>query len=135
MIADYQFYQDEYYGDILTQEEFEKYATRADSYLEQLTMGRYDDDGLSEDIVTAVKMAECAIAEQCAMEAKQSLAIYESLGAGTLASESVGAHSVSYRSGAEIKQASMAEIKAIVNRYLGMTGLLYRGIPCIRRIP
>lgn len=134
MIADYQFYQDEYFGDILTQEEFDKYATRADSYLEQLTMGRYDDPALPEEVIKAVKMAECAIAEQCAMEAKQSLAIYESMGAGTLASESVGAHSVSYRSGAEIKQASAAEIQALVNRYLGMTGLLYRGIPCIRRI-
>ena len=135
MIADYQFYQDEYFGDILTQEDFDKYATRADSYLEQLTMGRYDDPSLPADIVKAVKMAECAIAEQCAIEAKQSLAIYESMGAGTLASESVGAHSVSYRSGAEIKQASAAEIKSIAYRYLGMTGLLYRGIPCIRRIP
>ena len=134
MIADYGFYRDSYYGDFLTSDEFPKYATRADSYLEQLTMGRYDDEHLPEKVVTAVKMAECAIADQCKTEEVQKFAIAESLGAGTLASESVGAHSVSYRSGAEIKQSSEAEIRTIVDRYLGMTGLLYRGISCIRRI-
>ena len=134
MIADYSFYQDEYFGDMLTEEEFTKFATRGDSYLEQLTMGRYDDEGLPEATLKAVKMAECAIAEQCALEAKQSLAITESLGVGTLASESVGAHSVSYRSGAEIKKASEEAIRSIAYRYLGMTGLLYRGIQCIRRM-
>lgn len=134
MIADYAFYQDNYYGDVLSYDDFPKYATRADVYLEQYTMGRYDDEGLSESVVYAVKMAECAIAEQCATAEKQTNTIYESIGAGTVASESVGAHSVSYRSGADIRAAMEAEIKAIVNRYLGMTGLLYRGISCIRRI-
>ena len=134
MIAAYNWYVYEYRGDILNKEEFDKFATRGDSYLEQLTMGRYDDDGLPESTIKAVKMTECAIAEQCAREEAQSLEIASSLGAGTLASESVGAHSVSYRSAAEIQKASEEAIRSIVYRNLGMTGLLYRGITCIRRI-
>lgn len=131
MIADYEFYLSVYMSDVLNYDEFVKYGIRADAYLEQATMGRYDDPELPESVVNAVKMAECAITEQCATAGKQSIALADST--GVLASESVGAHSVSYRSGAEIRQAADAEIKAIITRYLGMTGLLYRGIPCILR--
>ena len=135
MIADFTFYTGTYYGDIIENDiEYAKFATRADAYLEQYTMGRYDDQNLPEDVVTAVKMAQCAVAEVCKSADVQKAAIAESMGAGTLASETVGAHSVSYRSGADIKASAEMEIQSLINRYLGMTGLLYRGISCIRRI-
>ena len=65
MIADYEFYRETYYGDQLTAENYPKYASRADSYLDELTMGRYACDRLPTETVEAVKMAECAIADLC----------------------------------------------------------------------
>ena len=65
MAADYEYYRDTYLGSLLTEENFPKYALRADSYLDLLTTGRYEKDCLPEKAVEAVKMAECAIAELC----------------------------------------------------------------------
>lgn len=127
MIADYQFYAETYMGDMLPEESFTKYANRADSYLSELTMGRYNNDSLSDSIKEAVKMAECACAEQIYI-AEQAAAVGSN---AAVASESVGRHSVSYRSGAEIQQQTAASIRQIVQRYLGITGLLYRGIPYV----
>ena len=42
MIADYAFYRDDYLGTLLTEENFPKYALRADSFLDLLTTGRYE---------------------------------------------------------------------------------------------
>ena len=65
MAADYEYYRDTYLGSLLTEENFPKYALRADSYLDLLTTGRYEKDCLPEKAAEAVKMAECAIAELC----------------------------------------------------------------------
>ena len=65
MIADYGFYRDRYFGEMLTEENFPKYASRADVWLDELTLGRYERDDLPEKAVLAVKTAECAIAELC----------------------------------------------------------------------
>ena len=40
MVADYEYYRDTYLGSLLTEENFAKYALRADSYLDLLTTGR-----------------------------------------------------------------------------------------------
>ena len=57
MAADYEYYRDTYLGSLLTEENFPKYALRADSYLDLLTTGRYEKDCLPEKAVEAVKMA------------------------------------------------------------------------------
>lgn len=132
MIADYAFYTDVYYGDVLTEDNFPKYAARADSYLESLTLGRYADDSLSASVITAVKLAECEVAEQCLLADEAATREFAAAaGDGVYASESVGAHSVTYRSGAELAAQAEARIRGIVTRRLGRFGLLYRGVSCV----
>ena len=46
---------------------------------------------------------------------------------GAVASETVGAYSVSYRSDSEVAALYKGEVSEICARYLAPTGLLYRG--------
>ena len=121
MVASYEFYRDVYFGEILTAEDFPKYATRADVYLNELTYGRYMDSSLPEATITAVKMSECAIADLCfTTEA-------ESAVSSAISKETVGDHSVTYRTGSDAAKTLSARIKETAERYLFPTGLLYRG--------
>ena len=121
MSASFDYYQQTYYGEILTAEDFPRYIKRADSYLDYITAGKVSDylgddtTGLDAAILDKVRMAAA-----------------ESASGGAIASETVGSHSVSYRSGFETAQAAESELYNIANRYLAWTGLLYRGIPCTR---
>ena len=124
--ADYNFYVNDFHGDVIAGEDFDKYASRASDYLDYITMGKaqsYDDTN------DALAKACCAVAEQI------DLADSVGVAAGMVASETVGSHSVSYRSGAEMKASLDASMLNAAQMYLLPTGLLYRGVPCIRRIP
>ena len=121
MVADYSFYTGEYYGKLLSSEEFPEYATRADAWLSELTFGRYSSPDLSESQLQAVKMAECAVADlwyQIQTEQASNPAISK---------ETVGSHSVTYRTEAEAASGLAARIYDAAARYLMTTGLLYRG--------
>ena len=121
MVADYSFYTGEYYGKLLSSEEFPEYATRADAWLSELTFGRYSSPDLSESQLQAVKMAECAVADlwyQIQTEQASNPAISK---------ETVGSHSVTYRTGTEAASGWAARIYDTAARYLLTTGLLYRG--------
>ena len=130
MIADYEFYRENYYGDQLTEENFPKYATRADAHLDELTMGKYACDRLPAETVEAVKMAECAIADLCLNLEQAEL---QSDAAWKVEGEKVGNHSVTYRNSAEIAQQTQKQIRAAAARYLLRWGLLNRSIPCMHR--
>ena len=121
MIATFDFYQTEYFGKLLSSEEFPEYATRADAWLSELTYNRYASPDLSESQLHAVKMAECAVADlwyQLQTEQASNPAISK---------ETVGSHSVTYRTGAEAAAGLAARIYDTAARYLMTTGLLYRG--------
>lgn len=133
MIADYAFYIASFYGDKIPEDSFPKYATRADAYLDELTMGRYADESLGDDIKEAVRMAECAAAEQCFqadMTAEQAAAAGTDLAA--VSSETVGEHSVHFRSAEELDRQKESSVRRVIQRYLARTGLLYRGIAHVR---
>ena len=128
--ADFNFYVNEFYGTALSAENFDKYASRASDYIDYITMGKsksYDD---TDD---ALAKACCAVAEQVASADEFSSSM--SMAGGLVASETVGSHSVSFRSGAEIKASLDANMLNAAQMYLLPTGLLYRGVPCIRLIP
>jgi hypothetical protein len=132
VIANYEFYRETYFGDQLTEENFEKYATRADSFLNELTMGRYACDRLRAEDLKAVKMAECAIADLC-LNLEQ--ATLQSDAAWKVQGEKVGNHTVTYRNNADIAKQTETQIREVARRYLCYTGLLYRGIPtCTHRM-
>ena len=124
MAADFEYYRDTYLGSLLTEENFPKYALRADSYLDLLTTGRYEKDCLPEKAAEAVKMAECAIAELCLNLEQAEL---QSDAAWKVQSEKVGNHSVQFRNNAEIAEQTERQIRDTASRYLARWGLLYRG--------
>lgn len=114
--ADYGYYTDTFYGSKIPADAFDAASKRASEYLDYITMHRI------KETTETVKDACCACAEL----------IYSSNTAtdenGTeLASQSVGSWSVSYRSAAEVREAKNAELYATVQKYIGHTGLLYRG--------
>ena len=132
MIADYGFYRETYFGDLLTAENFAKYASRADAFLDELTTGRYKNDRLRAETLEAVRMAECAIADLCLNLEQAGL---QSDAAWKVQSEKVGNHTVSFRNNAEITEQTEKQIRKTAERYLGRWGLLYRGIPiCTHRM-
>ncbi len=121
MIATYEFYQTDYFGKLLSAEEFPEYATRADAWLSELTFDRYSSPDLSESQIQAVKMSECAVADlwyQLQTEQASNPSISK---------ETVGSHSVTYRTGAEAAVGLAARVYDTAARYLMTTGLLYRG--------
>lgn len=125
--ATFDYYVNDFLGDVLSVETFDKAALRASDYIDQLTMG----NAASYTADDAVKKACCAVAEMMYGASN----VRASMANGEIASETVGSHSVSYRSGAEVSAAYDAEIRKAATAYLANTGLLYRGVPCIRRIP
>ena len=131
MIADYEFYRDTYLGTLLTEENFPKYALRADSFLDLLTTGRYAKDCLPAGAVEAVRMAECAIADLCLNLEQAEL---QSDAAWKVEGEKVGNHSVTYRNYAEIAKQTERQIREVAVRYLLRWGLLNRSMPCTHRI-
>ena len=126
--ADYAYYTDEFHGDAIPEDSFARYAGRASDYIDQITMNRAQDYMILHPEKSApVKKACCALAEQY-------MQIYEAkartmVEGGEVASESVGSHSISYRSGLETAAVLEADLRKIATSYLGFTGLLYRGIP------
>lgn len=128
MYATYNDYVSIYYGNAIEADDFDKYASRASDYIDYLTMGKAK---TFNDVDNALAKACCAIAEKIA----NADSITASVGVAEIASETVGSHSVSYRSSAELKAGLDAAMLAAAQMYLTSTGLLYRGVPCIRRIP
>ena len=132
IVSDYEYYRDTYLGTLLTEENFPKYALRADSFLDLLTTGRYENDCLPAGAVEAVKMAECAIAELCLNLEQAEL---QSDAAWRVQGEKVGNHTVTFRNSAEIIEQTKKQIRKIAVRYLGRHGLLYKGVSiCMHRI-
>lgn len=127
--ADYSYYSDSYYGDLIPEDDYIKCAARASDYIDRITMNRAQDYMVLHPDSDAVKKACCAIAEQLLqINRTRAAAIAEG---GEIASESVGSHSVSYRSGTETAAALEANLRRIAASYLATTGLLYRGIPYV----
>lgn len=118
-MTDYAFYCTEYGGSQLTQEEFPLLEKRACEVLYDDTAGR-SEGVLSVRDARAVRMAVCAVAEALAAQRR------ERAHGGALASESVGDWTRTYAAPAcgETPQTRIFEAE---RRYLGLTGLLYRG--------
>jgi len=135
--ADYDFYKNEYFGASIEEADFPRLALRGSQYIDYITQGRAQ----ARPQLETVKMACCALAEQYqVIEMTQKLA-RKSLGnalassEGELSSQSVGDWSQSYLSGGDSAQAAanaaaaaQSGLAEIAQRYLGLTGLLYRGI-------
>lgn len=113
--VDYSFYTEVFHGR-LSEREFVRQAVYASAYLDEVTMGRTVGT-MDEELAERVRLAFCAVAEACARNEEM----------GDLASETNDGVSVSYRStGGETGK--NARLYAAAARFLGGTGLLYRGL-------
>lgn len=128
MYADYRFYQESFFGDLIPEEKWPKYGTAASDFIDYYTMGRAADNA----DLPAVQKCCCALAEQyMSIDAVRKAAAAKVTEDGIISSESVGSHSRSFRNGVEGAQAvqeAEKELSNIARRYLLPTGLLYRGV-------
>ena len=113
--ADYAYYTDTYKGAVIDTASFLRYSEKATQTIKLNTFGRVDKDNIPEE----VKMCCCELAELIFRADKE-----DTKG---IASEKVGEYSVAYTS-PEAREKQLSKSTAnIINNWLAMTGLLYRG--------
>lgn len=133
LYADFPFYQDGYRGTMLTDATvYGTAAARASEYLDMVTFGRLL-DGIPPEFELRVRKCVCALAEALYTFAAFGTGAEGAQGLKT--SETIGAYSVGYANPAEWLSSLLdgdtaglgSYLKSICMRYLGTTGLLFRG--------
>ena len=132
MYADFTDYKDCYYGrQIADAEVFRTAAARASEYMDSVTFGRLE-SGVPEAFAEPVKKCCCALAEAFYLQ-QQAYTCASTDGTGAKKSETQHNYSVTYSTPAEtlaslLNGKSFSEyLYSLCLRYLGRTGLLYRG--------
>lgn len=128
--ADFPYYQDFYCGTVFSDAAiFRTAAARASDYIDNVTFGRLV-DGVPKPFAEPVKKCACALAEVFELQRQ----VYISTdGSGAKKSETQYHYSVTYSTPTETLTAllsgkSVADyLYSICLRYLGRTGLMYRG--------
>ena len=113
--ADYEYYTGTYKGAVIDAASFPRYSMKATQEIKLQTFNRVSIDNIPEE----VKMCCCELAETLFKADKEDT--------NGIASEKVGEYSVTYTS-PEAKEKQLSKSTAnIINNWLAMTGLLYRG--------
>lgn len=129
----YDFYENEYYGDVIPDTAFPKWNDRASIKLDQLTFGKIDVDAIAE-YGEKIQKATCALADlMYQIDYKNSHANDETV--ANIKSMSSGGRSVSFGSNETLidkvlgdKTAQIHLFYDTVCEYLAGTGLLYAGV-------
>ncbi len=116
--ADYDFYINNYGGNLIPSENFDFWARKSTQYIRTNTFGNIDE---TQSIIESVKMCCCEIADQLYSQDKRK-------NRQGITSEKVGEHSISYESAEAINKAEKEILKQILIVWLANTGLLYRGL-------
>ena len=134
--ADHTYYTQSYRGQRIKEEEtFLMYAERASEYMDMVTFDRLS-GGVPEEFSEKVKKCCCAIAEALADYADYGgSSTPNGSGKSGKASETIGKYSVSYTTVAQAisgllygtSSGLQDYLRSICIRYLGSTGLMYRG--------
>lgn len=111
--ADYQFYKNTFKGNMVSEEDYDRWALSASAYLDYITFGRIEK--LSE-IPEEVKLATCAVVD----------AMKKAENRDGISSETVGKLTVSYNG--KYQSDNKGYLYREVEPYLLKTGLLYRGV-------
>ena len=112
--ADYSYYSSQYYGSTIPPGEFMRLAARASEYIDYITFGRAREHSNDDE----VKRATCAVAE----------GLHKQEQGGEVTMRTVGPWTEQYAASEYAAARSPArKLKAIAARYLGGTGLMYRG--------
>lgn len=122
--VDYAYYFTTYGGTAIATAEFTAYANRASAYIDYVTMDRavalmslVSPSPEETALISKVKNAVCAVADQ--------LKSYDAIGGGSISSESVGSHSVSYATAD--RKVYAANVSNAAEIYLAHSGLMFRG--------
>lgn len=128
--ADYPYYQDFYCGTSITDAAaFRTAAARASDYIDNVTFGRLASN-IPEPFAEPVKKCTCAVAEVFELQRQ---AVVSTNGNSAKKSETQHNYSVTYSTPAETLTALLSGksvsdyLYSICLRYLGRTGLMYRG--------
>lgn len=129
----YDFYKNEYYGDVIPDTAFPKWNDRASIKLDQLTFGKIDADAIDE-YGEKIQKATCALADlMYQIDYKSSHANDETV--ANIKSMSSGGRSVSFGGNETLIDKVMGDKTAqnhliydTVCEYLAGTGLLYAGV-------
>ena len=136
MYADFPFYQDFFKGLLITAEAaFRTFSERASEFVDTVTFDRLHDKNILDTCLLSVKKCVCALTEQFFrrnMAFSGGVPDSENM---PKTSESIGPYSVSMANPFDyVQEISMTDadfqksLKSTVLRYLGNTGLLYRGV-------
>lgn len=135
MYADFSFYQDAFKGILITDEAtFQTFSERASEFIDTATFDRLADEELLNRHKIKIQKCVCALTE---LFFKRNIALNGVLNHDNMpeTSESIGAYSVSRANPLDyVQEVSMTDsdfqksLKSTVLRYLGNTGLLYRGV-------
>ena len=122
--VDYTYYTTTYDGSAISVAEFTAYANRASAYIDYVTMDRaatlmrlVSPSPEETALISKVKNAVCAVADQ--------FKNYDAIGGGSISSESVGSHSVSYATAD--RKVYAANVSNAAEIYLAHSGLMFRG--------
>lgn len=126
--VDFSFYQETYKGSKFASEsEFAEHALRAEEILDEITWDRIpnmDERFMTEALAIKIRKAVCAMAEV----SKQCNPMYTKAGnSAGVSSESNDGYSVSFQDPEMVAAAYRSRSENAARRFLGTTGLLYRG--------
>lgn len=132
MYTDFSFYQDTFKGILITDEStFRTFSERASEFIDTATFDRLADEELLNRHKIKIQKCVCALSE---LFFKRNIGVFNSENMPEI-SESIGAYSVSRANPLDyVQEVSMTDsdfqksLKSTVLRYLGNTGLLYRGV-------
>lgn len=137
--ADFGYYQDFFIGRIIKDlETFRTLAERASEYVDMVTFHRINTDILKDEFTeNLIKKCTCAIAEAYYLYDTVFTNALDDSGTGAKTSESIGQYSVSWAnptdSLADLTGGNFPQyLRKICIKYLGCTGLMYRGCTDVR---
>lgn len=134
MITNYEFYTSKYFGNIIPDNSFDKFASKAEDDLHELTFDRLKSvTECNEKVQKAVcELAEVLYQIDIAMKATM---VHEDGNGGVIKSKSSGGESISYDVSNNLIYAVLKDEAAqkklkynTVAKYLRGTGLLYAGV-------
>lgn len=130
--VDYKYYTEQFFGNLIPENEFYKKALEASSKVNYYTVGNIDNN----NIPIQVKNATCSIAELLYKQEQLKTSITsQNADNKQIASETLGPRSITYlNNSSEISKQILSDsnlkkqISNICHEYLDYTGLMYRGV-------
>ena len=138
--VDYHWYQTEYFGDSVPEEQFVKLAGRASEYIDMITLKRTQKimtDNTDTEVIMSIKKAVCAVADiqyEHATKIAQIISADAAMAESNVESESVGKHSIHYAKASSpgTRRAVEKEMKHLmlqaVKDHLLLHNLIYNGV-------